>query len=356
MQEATILIPDISGYTKFLTKTELSHSTHIINELLQVLADTIKDKFILAEIEGDALLTYHSERMSHKDIEELCKEAFLNFHYYLQVIERDRVCKCGACQGATGLSLKFVVHFGTFDQIKISHFTKLSGPDMVIAHRLLKNNVPASEYILMSDDYYQFEQMENSTLKWNSGHDIYTVLGDIKYHYAKLNHLRSEVATPEKLEDISNLFNIARKLELEVNAPLNLVHKILTDHSQKVHFAPGLKNIEYDSSINRIGSTHICEFDGDKLDIQTVQEIDDTDDVVYIEKATSMNTGFAMLAYYELKRKNEVTTVLNFRALSGDRKSIPEPYAGQIYQQSEMGLNSMKQYVEEVFQNERKAS
>jgi len=31
---ATILIPDISGYTEFLSKTELDHSSHIINELL----------------------------------------------------------------------------------------------------------------------------------------------------------------------------------------------------------------------------------------------------------------------------------------------------------------------------------
>ena len=32
---ATILIPDISGYTEFLTKTALVHSSHIINELLR---------------------------------------------------------------------------------------------------------------------------------------------------------------------------------------------------------------------------------------------------------------------------------------------------------------------------------
>ena len=30
-ESATILIPDISGYTEFLTKTELVHSSHIIN-------------------------------------------------------------------------------------------------------------------------------------------------------------------------------------------------------------------------------------------------------------------------------------------------------------------------------------
>ena len=39
LKNATIIIPDISGYTDFLTKTELEHSSHIINELLDLLVD-----------------------------------------------------------------------------------------------------------------------------------------------------------------------------------------------------------------------------------------------------------------------------------------------------------------------------
>ena len=39
LKNATIIIPDISGYTDFLTKTELEHSSHIINELIDLLVD-----------------------------------------------------------------------------------------------------------------------------------------------------------------------------------------------------------------------------------------------------------------------------------------------------------------------------
>jgi len=53
---ATILIPDISGYTEFLSKTELDHSSHIINELLELLVESNQADFRLSEIEGDALL------------------------------------------------------------------------------------------------------------------------------------------------------------------------------------------------------------------------------------------------------------------------------------------------------------
>jgi Protein of unknown function (DUF2652) len=356
MQKATILIPDISGYTQFLTKTELSHSTHIINELLQVLADTLENKFTLAEIEGDALLTYAKGRVSFEEIEAICKAAFLNFHYYLKVIERDNVCRCGACQQQAELSLKFIVHYGTFDEIKISNFTKLSGPDMIIAHRLMKNNVPTSEYILMTDDYFNNEVTTTSLFEWKPGHDLYMVLGDINYHYARLEKLRIEIKNPEKLEDFSSLFTVAQNLELEINAPLDLVHRILTDQSEKVNFVTGLKNLEYDSSINRIGSTHVCEFDEDKVDIRTLQEINNSDDVVYIEKATSLNTGFVMLTYYELKRLKKDVTSISFRALTGDRKPIPAPFSVQIYEQSKSGLSAMKGYIESLFLTAGKAS
>src|SRR5215468_3825745 len=57
-ESATILIPDISGYTEFLTKTELVHSSHIINELLDAILAANSGEFVLSEVEGDALLLY----------------------------------------------------------------------------------------------------------------------------------------------------------------------------------------------------------------------------------------------------------------------------------------------------------
>lgn len=36
---ALIFIPDISGFTNFVTKTEIQHSNHIITELIELLID-----------------------------------------------------------------------------------------------------------------------------------------------------------------------------------------------------------------------------------------------------------------------------------------------------------------------------
>ncbi|MFY0593724.1 DUF2652 domain-containing protein [Roseivirga sp.] len=344
MKFATILIPDISGYTKFLHKTELSHSTHIINELLQVVADTLQPKFTLAEIEGDALLTYAEGKLSQAEIEEVCTEAFKNFNYFLKIVERDSVCKCGACNNTSSLKLKFIVHYGKFDEVKISQFTKLSGLDMIIAHRLMKNTIPSKEYILVTDSFTI--DTASSAFEWQKGKDNYEVLEDIHYQYALIDHLKKEVLQPETAEDYSSLFGLAQVMDLEINAPIKRVHTALTDNNEKANFVEGLIDVKADSEINRVGSTHICEFDGDSFDIKTLQNIDEKDLLVYIEKAHSINTGMTMLTYFELKKTSENATLVSFRALTGDREIIPAPYAEIIYDQTKHTLLSLKSYLE----------
>lgn len=343
MQQATILIPDISGYTNFMTKTELSHSTHIVNELLQVIADSVQSKFTLAEIEGDALLTYANGRVSEEEIEAICADAFKNFHYFLKVIERDSVCRCGACNNASGLTLKFIVHYGMFEEIKIAQFTKLSGPDMIIAHRLMKNSVPSTEYILVTDAY-QFSG-DDSVLHWEGAEDHYDLIGKVPYRYAPIGHLKDEVSDPESPEDYSSVFGLARVMDIEIEAPLQEVHAILTDNNEKVNFVDGLVDLRMDSSINRVGSTHICEFDGDTFDIKTLQDVGENDQVVYIEQARSLNSGLTLLTYFELN-KTENGTKLSFRALTGDRQPIPAEFSDMIYGQSMHNLERMKNYIE----------
>jgi hypothetical protein len=148
-EKATILIPDISGFTAFTSTTELDHSAHIINELLELIVDSNDQEFILAEIEGDAVLFYRKgEPLSRPDLINQCLSIFRNFHTRLKVIERDTICQCGACQNATNLTLKFIVHHGDVKEIRVAHFTKATGIDMIVAHRLLKNNIDSDEYIL----------------------------------------------------------------------------------------------------------------------------------------------------------------------------------------------------------------
>src|SRR5216110_1518732 len=147
--QALILIPDISGFTDFTSATEIDHSAHIITELLELIIASNETEFTLAEIEGDAVLFYRKgTALSHEQLVNQCLKMFSKFHQQLKIIERDTVCQCGACQSATNLTLKFIVHFGYIKEIRVAQFVKATGVDMIVAHRLLKNDVDSHEYIL----------------------------------------------------------------------------------------------------------------------------------------------------------------------------------------------------------------
>jgi hypothetical protein len=66
-----LFIPDISGFSRFVTETEIDHSRQIIQELLEVVIDSDRMGLQISEIEGDAVLFFgHGARARLPDDEE----------------------------------------------------------------------------------------------------------------------------------------------------------------------------------------------------------------------------------------------------------------------------------------------
>ena len=57
-QPALLFMPDISGFTQFVSETEISHSQHIVQELLEIIIDSNHLNLQISEIEGDAIFFY----------------------------------------------------------------------------------------------------------------------------------------------------------------------------------------------------------------------------------------------------------------------------------------------------------
>jgi Protein of unknown function (DUF2652) len=53
-----LFIPDISGFTRFVSEMEIGHSRQIIQELLELLIDSNQLRLEVSEVEGDAILFY----------------------------------------------------------------------------------------------------------------------------------------------------------------------------------------------------------------------------------------------------------------------------------------------------------
>jgi hypothetical protein len=63
MASVVLIIADISGYTRFMTRTKMSlaHAQAIITELLQSILHEIEIPLHVVEIEGDAVFFYGIE-------------------------------------------------------------------------------------------------------------------------------------------------------------------------------------------------------------------------------------------------------------------------------------------------------
>jgi hypothetical protein len=139
-----LLLADISGYTAFLTGTELEHSHAIVNELTRLIRTTLVPPLRFVKLEGDAVFCF-ADADAFPDGEqliELVESCYFDFSSRLLDMTRSTTCRCDACRAIGGLDLKFVAHFGTFnvdrdDDGRID----LCGPDVILAHRLLKNTI-----------------------------------------------------------------------------------------------------------------------------------------------------------------------------------------------------------------------
>lgn len=161
-----LVIADIGGYTRFMKvhRVNLAHAQTIIASLLEAVIDGAAPKLKLAKLEGDAAFFYAP--LSEKDSAKDALATFTNIvmrirQFFLEKqvdFEAGRLCNCDSCMQAQELKLKFVAHVGEVAFQKVKRFTELAGVDVIFVHRLLKNSVPISEYVLMSEPV--FERLE----------------------------------------------------------------------------------------------------------------------------------------------------------------------------------------------------
>lgn len=142
--EGYLVLGDISGYTAFLTGTELEHSHAIITELMRLLRAKLCPPLHFVKLEGDAVFCFapHDAFPDPEQLLELVEATYFDFHSRLLDMARSTTCECDACRAIDGLDLKFVAHRGTFVVDRdLDDRLDLAGPDVILAHRLLKNTV-----------------------------------------------------------------------------------------------------------------------------------------------------------------------------------------------------------------------
>jgi hypothetical protein len=158
---ALLLLLDISCYTHWIRHRvgTLEHAEAVITDLLEACIDAAGAPLVLNKLEGDALLLWGD--CAHTDAVELALQvlarvdaAFTRFASTREALRLSRRhCSCAACSNIDALAIKAVLHVGPVLVKQVRQFEELAGEAVILAHRLLKNDVAARQYVLYTDDF-----------------------------------------------------------------------------------------------------------------------------------------------------------------------------------------------------------
>jgi uncharacterized protein YndB with AHSA1/START domain len=134
-----LVIADLSGYTAYLSGSEIEHAPAIAGDLLETIVGRLEPPFRLAKLEGDAAFMFVEDgRAEGSLLLDAIEAAYLAFRRRLRSIDQATTCDCNSCRLAPKLDLKVFVHHGAFVRSRIAGRDELAGSDVIIVHRLLK--------------------------------------------------------------------------------------------------------------------------------------------------------------------------------------------------------------------------
>ncbi len=177
-----LILADISGFTEFVTATELEHGPPLIAALLEEVIRRISPPLEIESVAGDAVyaLAEDGTVLPRAKLLDVLHQAFVGFHAKQRELEADDSCDCGACRSVARLRLKTIGHYGTFLVQTIGGHAQTAGRDVILAHRLLKNGVPRdADYALFTRDALAYMELEPDRLGLVSHTEHYDHFGEV---------------------------------------------------------------------------------------------------------------------------------------------------------------------------------
>ena len=141
-----LLIADITGYTMFLTSSELEHAQGVLDALFKSIFAEIKAPIVLSNLQGDAALAYLPDANLPQPQFPLdaIERIYCSFANTLAAMRLNTTCTCNACRNMGQLDLKFFLHHGIYATQTLAGRSELQGPEVIRLHRLMKNSVTKS--------------------------------------------------------------------------------------------------------------------------------------------------------------------------------------------------------------------
>lgn len=202
--QGCLVIADIGGYTRYLSGVELEHSADVLADLLQTVVNAFEPNFRVAKVEGDAVFVYDAGEADGSVLVDALGGAYIAFMRRRRTVMQLTSCQCDACRSIGDLGLKIVAHRGEYASHEIAGGTELVGREVILVHRLLKNELATRtgirDYAVYTDQLIRQLELDPTVLGWQRESETYDDVGEIAVHIDDLSsRWASESAAPRHL-------------------------------------------------------------------------------------------------------------------------------------------------------------
>jgi hypothetical protein len=218
--DGILVLADISGFTAFVTATELEHGPALIAELLEAVMGRLSPPLDIQEVEGDAVFAIGIDQSlgRHTALLDLLESAFAAFRERRQQLAADESCTCHACRSVGSLDLKIVVHHGRFLRQMVGSRSQAAGVSVLLVHRLLKNGLEGKHaYILLTEDAVRWAEVNPARAGLVAHTEHYEHFGAVRYFVTDLTGALS--ARANEVRDVTGGEEPARQRMLMSGPP-----------------------------------------------------------------------------------------------------------------------------------------
>ncbi|MEK6719550.1 MAG: DUF2652 domain-containing protein [Chloroflexota bacterium] len=339
-QPTCFLIADISGYTGYLADVELDHAQDILADLVGAIVTALRPNFRLAKLEGDAAFTFMTgETIDGSMLLDTIERCYFGFRRRRRDVRQATSCECDACVRIPDLDLKFVVHHGSAIMQKVAGRQELLGSDVIVVHRLLKNDVVEklgmSAYALMSQRCIDASGIDPAALGMREHTETYDRIGDVPAWAHDLERRWQEEEARERVF-VSPEESILT-ISVPTNVPPQVAWEFLTKPGQRMTWQPWVTEVEIKGAPGGrrgLGSANHCMHGRDAV----IEEILDWRPYDYVTDRTILDTPAGLLKLLhtiELEPGTAGTTIhFRFAAPKARREQALAKDLGAAYGQA----------------------
>ena len=292
VQPTCFLIADISGYTGYLADVELDHAQDILADLVGAVVTALRPNFRLAKLEGDAAFTFMTaDKVDGSMLLDTIERCYFGFRRRRRDVRQATSCECNACVRIPDLDLKFVVHHGAAILHKVAGRQELVGQDVIVVHRLLKNEVVEKlgmhAYALISQACIDATDIDPAALGMREHTETYDRIGDVPAWAHDLERRWQEeeargrvLVTPEEA---------ILDLSIESGVPPQVAWEFLTKPGQRMSWQPWVTEVTIKGATGGrrgVGSANHCMHGKDAV----IEEILDWRPYDYVTDRTILET------------------------------------------------------------------